>query len=69
MQGGLLPETADGHEQAAADRERWEPVGPDELIEALAADPQQYGNLLDGQKPLTPIQSGRLPIRDGERRY
>lgn len=70
------PSTPYGHTQRAwtsprggADRERADLVGLDELMEALAADPQQFGNFLDGQKPLTPIRSGRLPIRAGERRY
>jgi hypothetical protein len=49
-------------------RERAELLGPDELMEALAADAPQFGYLLDREKPLTSIRSGRHPIGEAERR-
>lgn len=51
-----------------ADRERAELVGANELVKALAADHQLFGNILDGKNPLTSIRSDRLPIGEGERR-
>jgi hypothetical protein len=57
-----------GGDTTPAGRERAELVGPDELMEALAADAPQFGYLLDSEKPLTSSQSGRHPIGEGERR-